>query len=105
MAIASPDWERDNVQSGLSSGEGVIFHVRDPVSKIGKDGSVEQIDAGVIDKRLMLVTEEFAGTLRVMERAGNTLSPVLRDAWGTSKLQTLTKSDRFSYLDHRPRHR
>jgi hypothetical protein len=27
MAIADPDWERDNIQSGLSSGEGVIFHV------------------------------------------------------------------------------
>src|SRR5262245_38295947 len=35
MAIAEPSWERDNIQSGLSSGEGVIFHVRDPVSKIG----------------------------------------------------------------------
>jgi hypothetical protein len=27
-----------------------------------------------------------------MERAGNTLSPVLRDAWGTARLQTLTKN-------------
>jgi hypothetical protein len=92
MAIADPDWERDNIQSGLSSGEGVIFHVRDPISKLGKDGATEQVDAGATDKRLMIVTEEFAGALRVMERAGNTLSPVLRDAWGTSKLQTLTKN-------------
>jgi hypothetical protein len=91
MEIAEPEWERDSIQSGLSSGEGVIFHVRDPISTLGKDGKTE-VDAGVTDKRLMLVTEEFAGTLRVMERAGNTLSPVLRDAWGTSKLQTLTKN-------------
>jgi Protein of unknown function (DUF3987) len=47
----------------------------------------------------MLVTEEFAGTLRVMERAGNTLSPVLRDAWGTSKLQTLTKNSPIKATD------
>jgi hypothetical protein len=88
MEIADRDWERDNIQSGLSSGEGVIFHVRDAVSKIDKDGE-EEVDRGVRDKRLMIVTEEFAGALSVMERAGNTLSPVLRDAWGTSKLQTL----------------
>jgi Protein of unknown function (DUF3987) len=99
MAIADPDWERDNIQSGLSSGEGVIFHVRDPISKLGKDGMIEQVDAGATDKRLMLVTEEFAGALRVMERAGNTLSPVLRDAWGTSKLQTLTKNSPIKATD------
>jgi hypothetical protein len=99
MAIADPDWERDNIQTGLSSGEGVIFHVRDPISTLGKDGTTEQVDAGVTDKRLMLLAEEFAGTLRVMERAGNTLSPVLRDAWGTSKLQTLTKNSPLKATD------
>ena len=99
MAIAAPDWERDNIQTGLSSGEGVIFHVRDPIATLGKNGTPEQVDAGVTDKRLMLVTEEFAGTLRVMERAGNTLSPVLRDAWGTSKLQTLTKNSPIKATD------
>jgi len=99
MEVADPNWERDNIQSGLSSGEGVTFHVRDPISKLGKDGTIEQVDAGVTDKRLMLVTEEFAGALRVMERAGNTLSPVLRDAWGTSKLQTLTKNSPIAATD------
>jgi hypothetical protein len=99
MATADQSWELDNIQSGLSTGEGLIFHVRDPVSKIGKDGAVELVDSGVTDKRLMIVTEEFAGTLRVMERAGNTLSPVLRDAWGTSKLQTLTKNSPIKATD------
>jgi hypothetical protein len=98
MEIADRDWERDNIQSGLSSGEGVIFHVRDAVSKIDKDGE-EEVDRGVRDKRLMIVTEEFAGALSVMERAGNTLSPVLRDAWGTSKLQTLTKNSPIKATD------
>jgi hypothetical protein len=99
MAIADEAWERDNLQSGLSTSEGLIFHLRDPVSKIGKDGMVEVVDPGVMDKRLMIVTEEFAGTLNVMERAGNTLSPVLRDAWGTSKLQTLTKNSPLKATD------
>jgi hypothetical protein len=99
MKIAEPEWESDQVQSGLSSGEGLIFHVRDGVSKVGKDGEAEEIDAGVSDKRVMLITEEFAGVLRVMERAGNTLSPVLRDAWGTAKLQTLTKNSPLKATD------
>jgi hypothetical protein len=108
MEIADPDWERDSIQSGLSSGEGVIFHVRDSISKVGKDGMVEEVDAGVADKRLMLVTEEFAGALRVMERAGNTLSPVLRDAWGTASdvdEELADQGDGFSYQHHRACHR
>jgi hypothetical protein len=99
MANVDPAWERDNIQSGLSSGEGLIFHVRDAVSKVGKDGQSEEMDAGVVDKRLMLVVEEFAAALRVMERPGNTLSPVLRDAWGTAKLQTLTKNSPVKATD------
>ena len=63
-----------------------------PSRRVGKDGTVETVDEGVTDKRLMLVTEEFVGALSVMERPGNTLSPVLRDAWGTARLQTLTKN-------------
>jgi hypothetical protein len=92
MALAEKEWATANIQSGLSSGEGVIYAVRDTVEKVGKDGNIETIDAGVADKRLMLVTEEFVGALSVMERPGNTLSPVLRDAWGTTRLQTLTKN-------------
>lgn len=90
MKIADPDWESGNIQSGLSSGEGIIFHVRDPVTKANNDGTEGEI--GVGDKRLMLVIEEFVSVLSVMERPGNTLSPVLRDAWGTARLQTLTKN-------------
>jgi hypothetical protein len=92
MALADPEWATANIQSGLSSGEGVTHAVRDAVEKVDKDGAIETVDAGVSDKRLMLVTEEFVGALSVMERAGNTLSPVLRDAWGTARLQTLTKN-------------
>jgi hypothetical protein len=44
MAIAAPDWEQGNIRSGLSSGEGVIFHVRDPGMKINADGTEEKMD-------------------------------------------------------------
>jgi hypothetical protein len=92
MSGVDAQWEQNNIQSGLSSGEGLIFHVRDEVSKVGEDGELRVVDPGVHDKRIMLVVEEFAGALQVMERPGNTLSSVLRDAWGTAKLQTLTKN-------------
>jgi hypothetical protein len=92
MELADSNWATGSIQSGLSSGEGVIYAVRDAVQKVAKDLAVETVDEGVTDKRLMLITEEFVGALSVMERPGNTLSPVLRDAWGTARLQTLTKN-------------
>jgi hypothetical protein len=76
-------WADDRITSGLSSGEGLIWAVRDPVG----NG-----DPGVADKRLLVVEEEFAGTLRVMGREGNTLSPILRQAWDSGALNTLVKN-------------
>jgi hypothetical protein len=45
------------------------------VSKIDKDGVDEEVDHGVRDKRLMIVTEEFAGALSVMERGWQHVEP------------------------------
>jgi hypothetical protein len=42
--------------------------------------------------RLLIVEGEFAGVLKVMSREGNTLSPVIRQAWDDGTLQTLTKN-------------
>ena len=62
--------------SGLSSGEGLIWAVRDP----GENGD-GQSDSGVADKRRIVLDGEFASTLKVLGRQGNTLSPVIRNAW------------------------
>ena len=80
----------ERVQSGLSSGEGLIQAVRDPVIE-GEGDDLVVSDVGVIDKRLMVVEAEFASTLRVLGRDGNTLSPTLRNAWDSGRLQTMTK--------------
>jgi hypothetical protein len=54
---------------------------------------VEQvIDPGIADKRLLILEAEFGGALRVMQRPGSTLSPVLRNAWDHGDLSTLTKN-------------
>jgi len=73
--------------SGLSSGEGLKWHVRDA------DESKKEGDAGVADKRLLVVESEFAQALRATARNGNTLSSTIREAWDTGNLRTLTKSD------------
>lgn len=83
-------WAEDRVEGGLSSGEGLIQGVRDPV--VGeKDGQPVTLDVGVEDKRLLLLEGEFGKVLKVMTREGNILSAVIRSAWDGDKLQTLTK--------------
>lgn len=94
-------WAAHRVHSGLSSGEGVIWAVRDPImgrEKQGKGASASaqyvecEVDAGISDKRLMVVESEFANVLRVMGREGNTLSRVIRDAWDRGDLAVMTKT-------------
>jgi hypothetical protein len=92
-----PDWADNRMKSGLSSGEGLINEVRDPVkdwdAKINADITIDQ---GASDKRLLVTEAEFASALSVMERQGNTLSPVLRKAWDGSKLSTMTRNSRLT---------
>jgi hypothetical protein len=68
--LVDPAWaNNDHIRSGLTSGEGLVWHVRDPIYK--RD---ELDDKGITDKRLLLVETEFASVLRVLGREGNTLS-------------------------------
>jgi len=81
------------ILDGLSSGEGLKFAVRDPVSKPDKAGNLEIVDDGAGDKRALVVETEFAQALAAMERNGNTLSPALRGLWDSGSCRTLTKND------------
>jgi hypothetical protein len=93
IEIADREWVQLRRLSGLSSGEGLIWAVRDPIYKVAKDGSEECTDPGVNDKRLLADEREFAQALTVMQREGNTLSRVMRDCWdGTSVIASLTKN-------------
>jgi hypothetical protein len=75
----------------MSSGEGLIYAVRDPVYKM-KRGKLELDDEGIDDKRLMLDEREFFQSLTVLKREGNTLSRVVRDAWDCREhIGSLTK--------------
>jgi hypothetical protein len=80
VRMANDDWCKCQA-NGMSSGEGIIYKVRD---------TDEEIDTP--DRRLMIVEGEFAQALKVARREGNTLSPVLRNAWDGGVLRTLTKN-------------
>jgi hypothetical protein len=83
----------NNTDSGLSSGEGLIHAVRDPVTKVEEDGSITVVDPGVEDKRLLVTEPEFASPLTVMKREGNTLSMVIRNGWDDRPLRTMTRNN------------
>jgi hypothetical protein len=92
-SIADQTWFIERTAGGLSSGEGLINSVRNPTTKWNAKEKIEEvIDPGVLDKRLMVTEPEFAGALSVMERPGNNLSPIIRNAWDGHRLQTLTKN-------------
>jgi hypothetical protein len=92
LKLVDEDWYYNHQSQGLSSGEGLIYSVRDRKTKEKDDGTLVVVDEGVIDKRIMVTEPEFAGPLTVMQREGNTLSVVLRMAWDDTTLQTMTKN-------------
>jgi hypothetical protein len=95
-----PEWADQCNKSGLSSGEGLIWAVRDPIEKqqpVKEHGWVVDYqtvieDAGITDKRLLVSESELASTLRVLGREGNTLSALIRQAWDGHDLRVLTKN-------------
>ncbi len=102
FSTVDPGWAKDRIKTGLSSGEGVIYVVRDALYKQepikGHKGKVEgyqQVlkEEAVEDKRLMIIEEEFASVLNVMNRVGNTLSPVIRQGWDGGTLSTLVRNN------------
>lgn len=102
------EWLKKCVTSGLSSGEGLIKAVRDPVwsrqavKRNGQTVESEDVltDPGVDDKRLLVVEPEFGRVLRVMEREGNTLSSRLREGWDSGNLTNMTKAGEKSTGAH-----
>ncbi len=90
------EWVSDRVVQGMSSGEGLIWAVRDEQTELksdkeGNDKEVITVD-GVEDKRLTVIESEFASTIRVLKREGNTLSAIIRKSWDDGCLQALTKN-------------
>jgi hypothetical protein len=103
VRAADPHWGK-RVTSGLSSAEGLIHEVRDErrerrlakkseADRADAEGYIDEVvDFGEPDKRLLVVEGEFSSLLRRMRREGNTISPVIREAFDGGVLRTMTKS-------------
>lgn len=92
LSEVDSQWAVANIRSGLSSGEGLIYNVRDRSETTDAKGNVK-IDEGVVDKRLLIYQGEYASVLKVSNRPGNSLTSTIRDAWDTGNLSTLTKNN------------
>jgi len=89
-------WVKNCIQSGLSSGEGVIWHIRDEVREPDEDdekGRDKIKSQGVEDKRMLLDEREFAQCFAMMKRDGNTASIVVRKGWDSKPLGNLSKNN------------
>jgi len=94
-------WMSECLKSGCSSGEGLIWVVRDEIKrevqiktrgKFTGETQTEIADFGVADKRLMAIESEFSRVLKASGRDGCTLSEQLRLGWDTGDLHILTKN-------------
>ncbi len=101
LSRVDPTWVESRVMNGLSSGEGLIWAVLDPIDKkepvrdksrrvTGYD--TVRVDEGIEDKRLLVQEAELSSTLRAMGREGNALSAQLRGAWDGDTLRAMTKN-------------
>ena len=100
FVAVDPEYIGGCLQSGMSSGEGVIWAVRDPVVKTEAikekgvtKGYQEVIEhQGVADKRSLYREPEFGQVLRVIRREGSTLTTTVREAWDSGNLKVTTKN-------------
>lgn len=80
----------------LSTGEGLIYAVRDATYGIDKKTGEEIIiDPGVKDKRLFFHEEEFQPALASTRRDGNILSAIIRGFYDDGNAEPMTKTNRI----------
>jgi hypothetical protein len=78
LELIDPAWAQLRIHSGLSSGEGLI-------------AAAASVEGNKVEPRLLIIQPEFASTLAVMTRQGNTLSAIVREAWDSGSLQIMVK--------------
>ena len=67
--------------TGIGSGEGLVWHIRDPDDKGGTE-----------DKRLLVYEEELGHIISISSRDGSILSGTIQKAWDGVALQSLTRN-------------
>ncbi|MBP2321549.1 hypothetical protein JOF56_001934 [Kibdelosporangium banguiense] len=96
LSQADTEFVASNVQSGLSSGEGLAaVFASDPDSGKGRARLLPEGDC-----RLLAYEPEWAAVMARMKREGNTLSATLRAAWEGGNLSTLNVDARVARRAH-----
>lgn len=104
MSHADPEWVEQRARTGLCSGEGLVWHIRDPIPAFGhlknskgkKTATHAGDDPGIRDKRLLAIEEEFAQVLINAARKGSILGTQLRQAWDGHAMETMAKAANFA---------
>ncbi|PLS87268.1 MAG: hypothetical protein CYG60_02795 [Actinobacteria bacterium] len=99
MHAVDDAWEEERVMSGLASGEGLIYEVRDELWGVDGKGKRVLKDEGISDKRLFVSEPELARVLKVITRETNTLSPIVRQAWDSGRLRVMTRNNPLRATD------
>lgn len=81
------DWVRDCIIGGLSTGQGLIHHLRDPSTK--ENGKT---DPGRKDSRCFVAESEFATVLKRCAAPDSILSQILRQGWDKGTLYNPTRN-------------
>jgi len=89
-------FDRTNFAGGLSTGEGLIYRVRDATQASEHE---KRSDPGISDKRLVVTAEEMGAAFRKAQGRENNLSHTLRIAWDGVTLRTLTRREAMTATD------
>jgi hypothetical protein len=90
--------DKPQTLSGIGSGEGLVDAIKDIETKVKDDGTFVIVD-GTEDKRCIVEATEFGSILKVLKREGNTLSPILRNAWDSDTIRSVTKGSKLAATD------
>jgi len=93
----------DRIRRGVSTGEGIIWTIRDDVyiDFIKKNGERKRKlqSPGVLDKNIIFLEEEFSKPIKNARRESNNLSETLRVAFDSETLQSISKTQPATATD------
>ncbi len=84
---------KKRMRTGITSGEGLVSMVSDVYEKKQKKGPGVDLVTRTEEEKIIVINESEGGRLfKVMERMGNTVSPVLRDLWDAQDVAVENKN-------------
>lgn len=114
LKLADSKFCNEQVASGLTTGQGLVHAVRDPLRGIppkkptpkqqaemdANDDGLCVLDPGVLDKRLPVREPELAKVIAATNRDGDNLSATLRDARDGNPIREMTRSNLYGSTGH-----